>query len=334
MAPRPRTTLLAVASGALALGTLAAGCGGDDIDGSVSVAGSSNLLPMVSSVAGNFSAANPLARVRVDMTGTGAGITALCDDLVDIAGASREMKDREKQQCEESGVRPVRLLMARDALVFFTSVRTASPACLNANDIYALAGPEAAGLGTWRAAQRVARVLGSRTALPDQPLVVVSPKIGSGTRQLVEDSIIEPPAKRRSTDPSVRSDAVTVPSDQVMLAEVLRAPTALAFGGYATVEPWKDNIRAIAIDGDSGCVVPTEQTIRDGSYPLARSLYAYVNVDAARNDPTVGAFAEALVDSAANPGDGAGVISLDPEKAAATADAWGSAVSDGDLTGT
>jgi phosphate transport system substrate-binding protein len=224
--------------------------------------------------------------------------------------------------------------MARDALVFFTSARTASPACLNANDIYALAGPEAAGLRSWRAAQRVARVLGSRTALPDQPLVVVSPKIGSGTRQLVEDSIIEPAAKRRSTEPSVRSDAVTVPSDQVMLAEVLRVPTALAFGGYATVEPWKDNIRAIAIDGGSGCVVPTEESIRNGSYPLARSLYAYVDVDAARKDPTVGAFAEALVDSAANPGDGAGVISLDPEKAAATADAWGGAVSDGDLTGT
>jgi phosphate transport system substrate-binding protein len=162
---------------------------------------------------------------------------------------------------------------------------------------------------------------------------VVTPKIGSGTRQLVEDSVIGPFAKRRSTEASVRPDATTVPSDQVMLAEVIKDPSALAFAGFATVQPWKDSVRTIAIDGGSGCVTPTVESIRDGKYPLSRSLYAYVDVDDARDNPTVGAFADDLVQAAVDGDASSGVIPLDSSQAEATADAWDAAMSDGDVTG-
>lgn len=332
--PTARRVRSAAACACVALAvTAGAGCGDNDLSGSVGVSGSSTLLPLVSSVAGTFSAAHPLTRVKVDMTGTAAGLTALCDGISDIAGASREMNRREKAECAASGVTPVRLLLARDALVFFTRTGRARPACLTPADVYALAGPEAVGTRRWSDATRLARRLGSRTALPAQPLEVVAPGTSSGTRQLVEDTVIGPLAERRAREAAIRPDSTTVPSDQVMLGEVLKAPAALAFAGFATVNPWQGSVRTIAVDTGSGCVVPTAESIRSGAYALSRSLYAYVNLEAARRDPTVAEFVTALVQGAARADDASGVIALDAARGAATSAAWRAARTDGDVTG-
>ncbi len=329
---RPRGAVIAAA--ALAGAALLAGCGGDDVSGSVDVAGSSTLLPMASSVAGTFAAAHPLARINLEMTGTGEGIAALCDGTAAIAGASREMSDREKKSCAASGITPVRLQVARDALVFFTRKGSPAPACLSPGDIYALAGPEAPGLRRWSDARAVASAVGGSAKLPAAPLLVVAPGEGSGTRKLVEESVIGPIATRRSTEPGLRPDAASVPSDQVMLGEVLKVPAALAFAGFATVEPWGASVRTISITGDDGCVAPTGESIRDGSYPLSRPLYLYVDPAAARESATVRAFTDAMLRGGAQAGEGGNVLYLDPAAAQATVNAWDAAVSDGDVTGT
>lgn len=298
------------------------------------VSGSSTLLPLTSSVAGSFAAANPLARVHIGMAGTGEGIAALCDGTAAIAGASREMSERERKSCAASGITPVRLQVARDALVFFTRKGSSAPECLSAGDVYALAGPEATGSRRWSDVRGVASKVGGTAKLPSAALTVIAPGPGSGTRKLVEESVIGPIAERRSTEPALRPDATSVPSDQVMLGEVLKVPAALAFAGFATVTPWESSVRTIAIKGDAGCVAPTAESIRDGSYPLSRPLYFYVDPDAARVSPTTAAFTQALIEGAAVAGTGSSVIALDPAAAQATTDAWDAAVSDGDLTGT
>ena len=306
------------------------GCGGD-LDGTVSVAGSSTLLPVMSSAAGTFSAANPLARVNLEMTGTGAGFTALCDGIADIAGASREISDDEKARCEAEGKPVVRLLLARDALVFFTGASNTRPACMTLPDLYALLGPESVGVTRWSDGRALAKTLGSGTALPDARLIVVSPDASSGTRKLVEETVVKPIAEKRGRDAAIRQDATRVASDQVMLAQVVRAPTALAFAGYATVRPWVGTVRTLEVDGGKGCVAPTPETIREGTYPLTRSLFMYVNADALRDDPTVAAFAEQVVATAA--ADEEGSVPLGPDAVGATRDAL-AAAGGGDLTGT
>ena len=46
------------------------------------------------------------------------------------------------------------------------------------------------------------------------------------------------------------------------------------------------------VDGGDGCVEPTRDTIADGSYPLSRTLYIYVNTDMAKSKPELKAFVD------------------------------------------
>ena len=48
----------------------------------------------------------------------------------------------------------------------------------------------------------------------------------------------------------------------------------------------------IEVDGGNGCVAPSAETIADGSYPLSRSLYIYVNNGQDRDNPAVKAFVD------------------------------------------
>ena len=53
-----------------------------------------------------------------------------------------------------------------------------------------------------------------------------------------------------------------------------------------------------SIDGGSGCITPTDETINNGTYaPLSRPLFIYVTADAL-NQPHVRAFVEFYLDSA------------------------------------
>ncbi|MFV2065134.1 MAG: PstS family phosphate ABC transporter substrate-binding protein, partial [Chloroflexota bacterium] len=54
-----------------------------------------------------------------------------------------------------------------------------------------------------------------------------------------------------------------------------------------------DKVRIIAIDGGSGCVTPDEQTVADGSYPIARDLFIYP--DTLRLDPSSDVYNPAIV---------------------------------------
>jgi phosphate transport system substrate-binding protein len=258
---------------AAATATLVAGCGADPgLTGTVRVGGSSTLLPFVQDAAAKFAEANPLSRVDVDMTGTSDGLALLCDAISGVSGASRPASARERRDCMRSGVAAVQLLVGRDAVVVFTGRDSPVPQCLSTAVLDRLTAEGPNRLTSW-----------GRTAKGSPPLRVVVPEAGSGTRDTYIEKIIAPPAAARGSSADIRGDAIATPANQVMLSRVLGAPGAIGIAGYQTVQPWLDRVRAVGIDsGDSraGCVSPTPASIADGSYPLTRDLYMYVDADA------------------------------------------------------
>ena len=72
-------------------------------------------------------------------------------------------------------------------------------------------------------------------------------------------------------------------------------PSALGFVGFAFAEEGGDQIKEIQIDGGDGCVAPSAETVADGSYPLSRSLYIYVDKATLQSNPALQAFVDMYV---------------------------------------
>src|SRR4029077_13662879 len=47
--------------------------------------------------------------------------------------------------------------------------------------------------------------------------------------------------------------------------------------GFAFVEENLDAIKPVAVDDGKGCIAPSYDTISDGTYPISRPLFIYVN---------------------------------------------------------
>ena len=59
---------------------------------------------------------HPDVSISVTGGGSGTGIAALINHTVDIANASRQIKDEEKAAAEANGIDPVEFVIARDAI--------------------------------------------------------------------------------------------------------------------------------------------------------------------------------------------------------------------------
>jgi len=93
--------------------------------------------------------------------------------------------------------------------------------------------------------------------------------------------------------------------------------------GYAYYKAEQDSMKGIAIDTGDGCVVPSDDSIADGSYGFSRSLYVYVNVDKAAENPAIVSFIDLYLSEQglAKVGE-AGYVDLPDARIAATKAAW------------
>ena len=78
----------------------------------------------------------------------------------------------------------------------------------------------------------------------------------------------------------------------MIVENVAGAPTSLGWVGYAYYEQNQDVIRALPVDGGQGCVAPDPQTISEGTYPIARPLFIYVNLARAAQKAALRAFVD------------------------------------------
>ena len=264
-------------------------------EGDVEVSGSSTVAPISAFVADEFNFNGSPAEITVDDPGTGDGIALFCEGALDVAGASRPIKDEESSRCAAAGVEFIELEVALDGITVLTSAENDDVPCLTFADLYALFGPEAEGVGNWEDAEALAEELGSTTDLPDVALDITAPGTESGTydafvelalgdlagARLEEGEISEDDAE------SVRSDYSSQADDNSIIAGIEGSAGGLGFVGFAFAEGAGAGVREIAIDAGDGCVEPSLETIADGSYPISRSLYVYVNAERAATRPAV-----------------------------------------------
>ncbi|MEX2275809.1 MAG: phosphate ABC transporter substrate-binding protein PstS family protein [Actinomycetota bacterium] len=303
---------LTVLVGVLAITMVAAACGGDDdggngdtggdtsgLSGTITISGSSTVQPISNLVAELFAEQNPDVQVSVDGPGTSDGFVLFCDGDTDVQDASRAIEEEEIAACEENGVDFVELEVSLDGLTVLTNPAN-SVECLNTGDLYALFGPESEGFENWSEADALAEQVGGNGGFPDAPLEITAPGEESGTYGAfielsgIPDTAVENGVKEDDSE-ALRKDYQASPDDNVIITAMEGTDSALGFVGFAFAEEAGDQVKEIAVDGGDGCVAPSIETVSDGSYPLSRSLYIYVNTGKASGNEALQGYVDLYV---------------------------------------
>ena len=78
--------------------------------------GSDTIVNLALAWAERYQAEHPEIRISVTGGGSGTGIASLMNGTVDIANASRQIKEEEIANARSNGVEPVEHIIARDAI--------------------------------------------------------------------------------------------------------------------------------------------------------------------------------------------------------------------------
>lgn len=284
----------------LALG--AAACGGDrgtGLTGSIVISGSSTVEPISIAVAEKFGVREPEVDISVDGPGTGDGFEAFCEGETDISDASRAISEEEIEACREGSIEYLELKVANDGIAVLTSPgNDRVEDCLSFTDLYALTGPESQGFDRWSDANRLSEELEGALAapFPDAPLEITGPGEESGTYDSFVELVLAGIAEARGQPEQTRPDYQASGDDNVVIQGIGGSETSLGWVGFAFYEENSEQLKAFEVAGESGrCVAPTPATIGDGSYPISRPLFVYVNTAKLLASPALQAYVQLYV---------------------------------------
>jgi len=219
----------------------------------VRVSGSTTVLPLAEGGAEVFNGEQSDYQVLVTGGGTGVGIKNAAEGNSEIGMASREVTADEKSQF---GDKFKENTMGYDGIVIAVSkqIHDIGVTSLTKDQVKKIYSGETT---NWKD-------LGG----PDSEILVVAREQGSGTRDTFNEDIMD---DKKAETPGVNTVAG---SNAEIRTALTGSDKAIGYLGFSYAEDGA--VGAISLDG----VTPTSETIKDGSYELARKLYFYTFGDA------------------------------------------------------
>ena len=221
--------------------------------------GSDTIVNLALAWAETYQAEHADIRISVTGGGSGTGIAALINGTVDIANASRKIKEEEVAEAQSKGINPMEHIIARDAIAVIVNPRNpvSSLTLQQISDIYSGKTTRWTDLGG-----------------EDRPIVKLSRETNSGTHVYFLETVLRLGSKEDKTLFSM--DTLLLPSSEGIISEVRDNPNAIGYDGLGYVP---EDLKMIAIAKESGAayVLPSIETVNDKSYAIARDLYMYTN---------------------------------------------------------
>ena len=282
-----RLMVAVAATSALAVGVAACGSGGTDtgggdskLSGSIAIDGSSTVFPFAQAAAEEFQKANPNVKITVGESGTGGGFEKFCRGEIQIADASRPIKDDEEAPiCKKNGVGYSGVQIANDGIAIVTN-KGVTIDCLTTAQLKQL----------WKKGSKVTNFNQLDPKFPDQKVSLFGPGTDSGTFDFFTEEI-------NGEKGNTRTDYQPSEDDNVLVQGVSGDKGGLGYFGFSYYEQNQDKLNLVAVDGGKGCVKPSKETIQDGTYtPLSRPLYMYPSAKALA-EPQVKAFMDYVIDN-------------------------------------
>lgn len=241
--------------------------------GSITIDGSSTVYPVTEAVAEEFRAVQPRINVTIGVSGTGGGFQKFGRGEINISNASRPIKDEEAAHAKENNIDFVGLKVALDGLAVVINPENDWAKSFTVEELKMIWEPAAQG--------KIMRWNQINPAWPNEEIHLYGPGVASGTFDYFTEAIV-------GKSGSSRGDFTASEDDNVLVQGVAGDKFGLGFFGLAYFEENQDKLVLAAVDGGNGPVIPTKETVNDGSYsPLSRPLYIYVNSSSVRNPEVV-----------------------------------------------
>lgn len=217
----------------------------------ITVKGSDTMILLGQRLAEDFMKVHPDLTVQVTGGGSGTGMAALINGTTDIANASRAMKDAERVQvAERRGAEPVEIKVALDGIAVF--VHRDNP--IQALSIEQLKRIYLGEVHNW-----------SELGGEDRRMVLYGRENSSGTYAYFKERVLD--------EEDFAAEMQTLPGTAAVVNAVAQDPKAIGFGGIA----YGGGIRHVPVRADAGspAVLPTEEDVVSGRYPISRPLFMY-----------------------------------------------------------
>ncbi|MGR3492739.1 MAG: substrate-binding domain-containing protein [Shimia sp.] len=262
----------------------------------VQIAGSSTVLPYASIVAEAFGDNTDFPTPVVESGGSSAGLKRFCEGVgantIDVANASRAIREGEVATCAENGVTDIiEVRIGYDGIVFASQIDGPAFTAFEPSDWFNALAPRVMVDGElvdnphtmWS---------DFNSDLPDAEILAFIPGTKHGTREVFEEQVIAAGceatgafeammAAGMSEDDAedacleVRTDGLSVDIDgdyTETLARIDANSNGVGVFGLSFYENNTDSLKVATMGG----VAPSTETIASGEYPVSRPLFFYV----------------------------------------------------------
>jgi phosphate transport system substrate-binding protein len=237
-----------------------------DLLGQIDIAGSANAYAVLNAAASQLNANNQQLIINVTTDGEAAGIRRLCNNEADITALQSTLADDALNACADNDINTIHVALGTQATVLVANAADSHLECLTSAQIDTI----------WNAGSTdtVADWSDIDASFDAQDMTLFSPTTPDQFSDILlssGDGAISPVRvdTERNRDPLYRAAAV---------GNVEGALTYMSYTDYLRVEEnEQQNIQLVAVDAGAGCTQPSESTIADGSYALARPASLLIN---------------------------------------------------------
>lgn len=222
--------------------------------GTITVKGSDTLVILAQKWAEIYMGQHSDVKIQVSGGGSGTGFAALQNQTTDLCNASRKAKAAEVAKCVTvfGGKRPTEYKVALDGLsVYVNAENPVKELTLGQlKDIFS------GKVKNWKD-------IGGA----DAPITVYSRENSSGTYEFFKEHVLQ--------GQDFAASAQTMPGTASILQAVAKDKNGIGYGGAAYGAGAKHLL--VKKDETSPGVEPSEENVLNGTYPIWRHLYVYVN---------------------------------------------------------
>lgn len=239
----------------------------EELTGVVNISGSANAHQLLDRVSSSLFGDSAQLQVSIKVLGQSAGVASLCASEADLAILDSPPHTVDMRACAESEINTVAIDIGSHTTVLLGNAADRHIMCLTLEQIDAI----------WNAAStdRIMAWSDIDASMPEQAMTL----FGLASVDRYADILLR--SLRETAPPPIRRDT------EKDFDSLYRAAAVANVAGSLTYMTWSDylevldkeqsNVRLVSVDGGSGCVSPSLDTIANGAYPLSRPASLLAN---------------------------------------------------------